>query len=131
MEKKHFCSIGLELAKRGCNIAVVDVDVEGAMDTVEEIQLFGVKAFFYEVCPSMSKFYHQIHSKINLQADVANYDEVYALKGKILADLGPVDILINNAGLLAKVSLLQGSTDDILRIFKVNLISQYWVKLIS
>lgn len=119
------------MAKRGCNIAVVDVDVEGAMDTVEEIQLFGVKAFFYEVCPSMSKFYHQIHSKINLQADVANYDEVYALKGKILADLGPVDILINNAGLLAKVSLLQGSTDDILRIFKVNLISQYWVKLIS
>lgn len=39
----------MELARCGCNIAVVDVDMEGALDTVEELHLLGVKAFPYEV----------------------------------------------------------------------------------
>lgn len=30
-------------------MAVCDVDVEGALDTVEELRLLGVKAFPYEV----------------------------------------------------------------------------------
>lgn len=63
----------------------------------------------------------------NFQVDVANYDEIVSLKEKINIDLGDVDILINNAGLLPKVSLLEGSPEDILRIFKVNLISHFWV----
>lgn len=42
-------AIGIELAKYGCNIAVADVDMEGALDTVEELHLLGVKAFPYEV----------------------------------------------------------------------------------
>lgn len=58
---------------------------------------------------------------------MANYDEIVALKEKIKADLGDVDILINNAALLPKVSLLQGNPEDIVRIIKVNLISYFWV----
>lgn len=42
-------AIGIELAKCGCNIAIADVDVEGSLDTVDELQLLGVKAFSYEV----------------------------------------------------------------------------------
>lgn len=61
------------------------------------------------------------------QVDVANYDEIVALKEKIKVDLGDVDILINNAGLLPRVSLLQGNPEDILRIVKVNLIGYFWV----
>lgn len=60
--------------------------------------------------------------------DVANYDEIVSLKERIRADLGDVDILINNAGLLPRVSLLQGNPEDILRIIKVNLVAQFWVK---
>lgn len=59
--------------------------------------------------------------------DVANYDEIVALKEKIQADLGEVDILINNAALLPKISLLQGNPEDILRIFKVNLVAYFYV----
>lgn len=62
------------------------------------------------------------------QVDVANYDEIVALKEKIKVDLGDVDILINNAGLLPKISLMEGNPEDILRIFKVNLISHFWVQ---
>lgn len=42
-------AIGIELAKCGCNIAVADVDMKGALDTVKELHLLGVKAFPYEV----------------------------------------------------------------------------------
>lgn len=38
-------AIAIELAKYGCNIAVADVDMEGALETVEELHLLGVKAF--------------------------------------------------------------------------------------
>ncbi|XP_055322844.1 17-beta-hydroxysteroid dehydrogenase 13-like [Sitodiplosis mosellana] len=100
-------AIGIEMAKCGCNVAIADVDIEGALDTVEELHLMGVKAFAYEV-------------------DVANYEEIVALKEKIKADLGDVDILINNAGLLPRVSLLQANPEDILRIVKVNLIGYFW-----
>lgn len=105
-------AIAIELAKCGCNVAVCDVDLDGARDTVEELHLLGVKAFPYEV-------------------DVANYDEIIAVKEKIKNDLGDVDILINNAGILPIVSLLEGNPEDILRIFKVNLISHFWVSALS
>lgn len=58
---------------------------------------------------------------------MANYDQIVALKEKIEMDLGHVDILINNAGLLPKISLLEGSSDDIFRIINVNLVSHLWV----
>lgn len=59
--------------------------------------------------------------------DVANYDEVVALKEKINVDLGQVDILVNNAGLLPRVSLLQGEPRDLERIINVNFIGYIWV----
>lgn len=59
--------------------------------------------------------------------DVANYDEIVSLKEKIRADLGEVDILVNCAGLLPKVSLLEGNPEDLLRIIKVNLLANFWV----
>ncbi|XP_031626039.1 17-beta-hydroxysteroid dehydrogenase 13-like [Contarinia nasturtii] len=100
-------AICIELAKCGCNVAVADVDLDGALDTVEELHLLGVKAFAYEV-------------------DVANFEEIVVLKEKIAVDLGEVDILVNNAGLLPRLSLLQCNPEDILRIIKVNLVSYFW-----
>lgn len=42
-------AICVELAKCGCNVAVVDVDLEGAKECCESLFLLGVKAFPYEV----------------------------------------------------------------------------------
>lgn len=49
----------------------------------------------------------KINSFIDFQMHVDNNDEIVALKEKIKADLGDVDILVDNAGLLPKVSLLR------------------------
>lgn len=61
------------------------------------------------------------------QVDVANYEEIVALKEQIKIDLGEVDILVNNAGVLPRVSLLQGNPEDLVRIIKVNLVGSFWV----
>lgn len=58
---------------------------------------------------------------------MANFDEVQTLREKIRRDLGRVNIVVNNAALLTGVPLLDGRPDDVLRIFKVNLVSQLWV----
>lgn len=42
-------AIAIELAKHGCNVAVCDVDMDGARDTVKELHSLGIKAFAYEV----------------------------------------------------------------------------------
>lgn len=42
-------AIGLELAKLGCHVAVVDIDENGAEKTAEEIRQLGVKAKAYKV----------------------------------------------------------------------------------
>lgn len=74
-----------------------------------------------------SPFLYFDHILINFQVDVANYDEIIALKEKIRTDLGEVEILINNAGVLPRVSLLEGKPEDIARIIDVNLVSYFWV----
>lgn len=66
-----------------------------------------------------------------LQCDVANYDEVRTLREKIRIDLGSVDIVVNNAGLLTNISLLEGRPEDVMRVMKVNLVSQFWVTRIG
>lgn len=76
----------------------------------------------------MLQHFQNINIRIeNFQVDVANYDEIVALKEKIKVDLGDVDILINNAALLPKISLMEGNPKDISRIMEVNLISHFWV----
>lgn len=57
-------AIAIELAKCGCNIAVADVDIEGARDTVEELHLLGVKAFAYEVTTIVFFFLHSNRSHV-------------------------------------------------------------------
>lgn len=61
---------------------------------------------------------------------MANYDEIVALQEKIRVDLGEVDILVNSAGLLPKLSLLEGNPEDLLRIIKVNLLAYFWVRFL-
>lgn len=101
-------TIAMELARYGCNVALVDVDYKAAVETSKDLYVLGVKAIAYK-------------------ADVSNYHEVIQLKEKINQDMGTVDILVNNAGLLPRVSLAEGNPDDINRIIQVNFTSHFWV----
>uniref|UniRef100_A0A2M4CTY8 Short-chain dehydrogenase/reductase 3 n=1 Tax=Anopheles darlingi TaxID=43151 RepID=A0A2M4CTY8_ANODA len=97
----------LRLAKEGCNVAVVDIDMVGAQRTVADVRKLGVKAEAF-------------------LADIANYEEVEKLRLAVENALGPVDILVNNAGLLAILSITEGKPSDLERILNVNLLSHFW-----
>lgn len=101
------------LAREGCSVAVADIDLVSARRTTEELRVrFGVKAEAFQV-------------------DVSDYGSVIKLKESIESALGPVDILVNNAALLAMLSLSEGKPEDVQRIVHVNLLSHFWVSLVT
>lgn len=49
------------------------------------------------------------------------------VKKAINADMGIVDILINNAGLMPKNSFRDGDPSNVRRVMDVNVLSHFWV----
>uniref|UniRef100_A0A8D8MQQ2 Short-chain dehydrogenase/reductase 3 n=1 Tax=Culex pipiens TaxID=7175 RepID=A0A8D8MQQ2_CULPI len=94
-------------AKEGCSVAVADIDLISAQKTAKELQQQGLKANAFKV-------------------DVADHKSVAQLRQDIEQSLGPVDVLVNNAGLLAMLSLAEGTPEDVQRILGVNLVSHFW-----
>lgn len=74
-------TIAVTLARAGANIAVNDVNLEAADEAAKEIRSLGRKA-------------------IAVKADVGDPSEVDAMVGRVVAELGGIHILINNAGIV-------------------------------
>jgi NAD(P)-dependent dehydrogenase (short-subunit alcohol dehydrogenase family) len=101
--------IAFELAQEGCNLVIVDVDLEGATKVASEIvKKYGVKAKAYRL-------------------DVSDYTAIKRLKEDVEKTMGYVDILVNNAGIIPLISLREGSHEDIQKIINVNLTAHFWV----
>jgi NAD(P)-dependent dehydrogenase (short-subunit alcohol dehydrogenase family) len=75
-------AISKYLAKEGCDIISVDINLEGAQQTADAVKALGKKA-------------------IALKADVANGAEVDEMVEAALKEFGRIDILVNTAGLSA------------------------------
>jgi len=103
-------AIALELASKGANVVVVDIDIKAAQRTAEEIERkFKVKSKAFKI-------------------DVSKNNEIMQLKEDIESSLGFVDILINNAGLLSlDISLMEGKAEDVQKVVDVNLTAHLWV----
>ncbi len=77
-------AISLGLARAGAHVAInYNRDAAAALETVAEARALGVKA-----CA--------------IQADISDWGQVQRLFGEIHAELGPVDILVNNASIFRK-----------------------------
>jgi all-trans-retinol dehydrogenase (NAD+) len=57
--------------------------------------------------------------------DLAQRDAIQATAARVLQDCGPVDVLINNAGIVNGKSLLDSSDDEIERTFRVNTLALF------
>ncbi|XP_052863043.1 uncharacterized oxidoreductase YoxD-like [Anopheles cruzii] len=100
-------AIALELAKEGCNVAVVDLDEANAHETVTKLRRYNVSAVAYKV-------------------DVSVHEAVRQLARDVQRDLGPVDILINNAGILPSSFELDNLPAHIQRSVEVNILAGIW-----
>ncbi|XP_017082578.1 estradiol 17-beta-dehydrogenase 11 [Drosophila eugracilis] len=105
-------AISLELAKKGCHIAVVDINLSGAESTVKQIQeSYSVRAKAYK-------------------ANVTKHDELVELNAKVVNDLGPVTVLVNNAGVMLHRNLINPDPADVQLMLDVNLTSHFWTKFV-
>ncbi len=71
--------IALYMAREGCDIVAVDMDLEGAEKTAEEARKSGCRV-------------------IAIKTDITNNDKVEEMVKKAIAEFGKIDILVNNAG---------------------------------
>ncbi|MGI4955281.1 MAG: SDR family NAD(P)-dependent oxidoreductase [Janthinobacterium lividum] len=95
-------AIALRLAREGCAVGVLDLDLEGAEATAAAARAQGVPA-------------------AAAAGNVARPDDVAAATAALEAALGPVDILVNNAGILRTGPFLEMAPEAWRETFAVNL----------
>lgn len=127
--------ICLELARFGCNIACLDLDLDAAKQLCNEIRQLGVKANAYKVIIIITSIFQHIHIHNSTfhflcQVDVTDPKRIEEVKREINTDLGIVNILVNNAGLMPINSFRGGNTEDIRRVIDVNVLAHFWVNFL-
>jgi all-trans-retinol dehydrogenase (NAD+) len=100
--------IAMKMAQLGGRVVVYDVAAEALEAVVDEIRAAGREAYGY-VC------------------DVSDRQEVYRVAEKVKARVGPVDIVVNNAGIVSGRRLLDIPDERIEAVFGVNVLALYWV----
>lgn len=61
---------------------------------------------------------------------MTSLSDLKKLNKHVEQDLGPVTILVNNAGVLMHKNLLNPEPEEVQRMIDVNFTSHYWVRLI-
>ena len=95
-------ALALELARRGCRLALNDIRLESLEETAEQIRRTGKAATIHK-------------------ADIADRDQVNQFCTDVLNEHGRVDLLVNNAGVSMSRCAMQEIPLDLWEsIFKVN-----------
>lgn len=104
--------IALQLAKEGAKLVCVDINADGVRETVETIN--GGRTGDDVV----AEYY---------TTNVAEPSQVNELAKTVEEKWGRVDVLINNAGIVASAPLMAATDDQIKRMVDVNLMAHFWV----
>src|SRR5688572_25857457 len=97
---------GVAMAKAGASIAVCDIDLEAARATADAIREAGGRA-------------------IAVQADVTKASAFEELFDRTEAEFGPLDVLLNIAGIFPRVSLVEMSEETWDSVIAINLRSVF------
>lgn len=99
--------MALKAAAKGANLVLWDIDETGLAKLVAEIRANSGKAFSY-------------------RCDVSRHQDVYRVAEQVRTDVGMVDVLINNAGVISGKPLLECSDEQIRRTMDVNTMAHFW-----
>lgn len=95
-------AIALELASKGCDVAICGRRIEPLAETAAEIEALGRKALYASV-------------------DVSSNEAVTSFVTDVIAKLGKLDILINNAGITRDNLLMRMSEEEWDSVIDTNL----------
>lgn len=103
--------IGLELASQlsqaGAKLVLWDIDEQGLDHAKSSLVAAGREVNIYT-------------------CDLSSREEIKTAAERTLSDGGPVDVLINNAGIVSGKNLLELSDRDIEQTFQVNALALFW-----
>lgn len=94
--------IALGLAEAGADIAVVDINIDGAVRVAESIRNIGRESIF-------------------IKADVTKISDVENMVKMVKDRFGEIDILVNNAGIVNNLPAEQITKEEWDRVIEVNL----------
>jgi len=100
-------TLALELARRGCHLALSDVNEAGLAETAEQARKLGVNVTMAKV-------------------DVADRDAVNAWADRVVADHGKVNLIFNNAGVALAAFLDTVDPKDFEWIMAINFWGVVW-----
>lgn len=101
--------VALQFASKGASVALLDINIKGVQEVGQEIRDLYPKS-----------------KTLALRCDVTDLDDVTRVFGVIRENLGSVDILINNAGIVSCKPFLELNPKAIERTFQVNSIAHFW-----
>lgn len=100
-------ALALSLVKHGAIVVIWDINQKGIDETLKLIKAAGGTCYGY-IC------------------DLRNREDIYKTAKLVQAEVGQVNILINNAGVI-NIGIFWKTSDDLLsRIMEVNIMSQMW-----
>ena len=94
-------AIAAALAQAGADVAVVDIDKPGAEKTAAAVAATGRRS-------------------LGLAADVGDVASIDQMVSQVVATFGPVDVLVNNAGVTRRAYIMDLTEADWDRIMRVN-----------
>jgi len=95
-------------AEQGAKLILWDINEEALNKTAEEFRALGTTVYTGTV-------------------NVTDRPAIEAAAQNIAAEAGPVDVLINNAGIVTGKSLLEASPAEIQRTFDINTLALFWM----
>lgn len=97
-------AIAARLSDEGCAVAILDLDGEAARRVAESLR----------------------GRAVGISCDVRSADEVHSAVVRVVDELGGVDLLVNNAGVLGPIQRLADySEQDFIRIIDIDLLGTY------
>merc|ERR1719209_909968 len=97
----------LRFARLGATVVTWDINKIGNEETVDIIEKEGHRAFAYTV-------------------DMSSRDAIYSAAKETKDDVGPVTILVNNAGIVSGNTLIETPDAKIIKTFEVNILAHFW-----
>ncbi|EDV19359.1 Epidermal retinol dehydrogenase 2 [Trichoplax sp. H2] len=99
--------VAKKFADLNATLVLWDIDKKANENVAREIEVMGKRAYAYTV-------------------DVTQKESVYKVANRVKMEVGDVNILINNAGIVSGKKLLDCDDDMIIRTMEVNMISHFW-----
>ncbi|CAL1279357.1 unnamed protein product [Larinioides sclopetarius] len=99
--------LAIEFSELDAIVVLVDINKNG-MNETKSLMNSLAKAYVYE-------------------CDVSNRQKVYEVAKRIKAEVGKVEILVNNAGIVNGKRFLELSDDGIERIMQINTMAHFWM----